>query len=93
MITGNLGWWNGKPLYESDALAGDTLDGGAGNDIIQSYDGNDRLFGDAGNDVLAGGSHDVVLAGGDGDDALFGDVYFTWSGLVSLGFSCSMIRS
>jgi serralysin len=47
-----------------------TLDGGAGNDMLYGFGGNDTLIGGLGNDVLDGGSGIDVLRGGDGFDTL-----------------------
>ena len=60
----------------------DTLDGDAGNDILNGGVGNDDLFagtgndilnGDSGNDELFGAAGDDTLNGGDGADELEGD--------------------
>lgn len=58
-----------------------TLEGGAGNDLIQDYNGDSFLFGGDGadtvaghygNDVIYGGADADRLYGGYGDDTLFG---------------------
>jgi Ca2+-binding RTX toxin-like protein len=53
---------------------GETLDGGAGNDLIFGGDGNDVLYGDGGNDTLDGGTGaDIFVFGrGDGRDTVIG---------------------
>jgi len=53
-------------------LAGMTVRGGAGDDVLWGANGGSNLFGDAGNDRIAGGTGDDVIAGGTGDDALTG---------------------
>ena len=53
-------------------LAGMTVRGGSGNDVVWGAAGGNRLFGDAGNDRIAGGTDDDVIAGGAGDDKLAG---------------------
>jgi Ca2+-binding RTX toxin-like protein len=45
-----------------------TLDGGAGDDVLQGSVAADVLFGGAGDDVLRGGGGADLLAGGPGDD-------------------------
>ena len=50
----------------------DTLEGGAGDDLLKGGRGDDTLQGGAGDDVLKGGSGDDTLAGGAGDDVLTG---------------------
>jgi Ca2+-binding RTX toxin-like protein len=63
------------------AIAGSSVTGGAGNDILYGASGdetltarggNDALFGGAGNDLLRGGSGADVLQGGEGQDILRG---------------------
>jgi hypothetical protein len=49
-----------------------TLNGGAGNDLVQGLGGNDTLNGLGGNDRLEGGVGNDKLLGGDGDDILVG---------------------
>jgi Ca2+-binding RTX toxin-like protein len=49
-----------------------TIEGGAGNDLIFGQRGNDTLRGGPGNDSLYGGIGDDKLEGGDGDDFLYG---------------------
>lgn len=48
-----------------------TIDGGAGDDILNDYDGNDTLIGGEGNDLLNGRWGANTLIGGDGDDRLY----------------------
>lgn len=54
------------------ATYGDTIYGGAGNDIISGLGGADKLYGEAGNDNIKGGNENDYLNGGDGDDILDG---------------------
>lgn len=52
---------------------GDTLDGGAGNDILRSYGSKwytDSMYGGDGNDWLEAGSGSVYMKGGIGDDTV-----------------------
>ncbi len=53
-------------------LAGMTVRGGSGDDVIWGANGGNNLFGDAGNDRISGGTGDDVIAGGSGDDTLVG---------------------
>ncbi len=53
-------------------LAGMTVRGGAGDDLIWGAAGGNSLFGDAGNDWIVGGTGDDLIAGGAGDDTLAG---------------------
>ena len=57
--------------YTSE-LAGMTVRGGAGDDVLWGASGGNKLFGDAGNDRISGGAGDDLIAGGAGDDALGG---------------------
>ncbi len=58
---------------DPDTLNGqDTLDGGAGNDVIFGEDDDDSITGGTGNDSLDGGIDDDILSGGDGEDTLIG---------------------
>jgi VCBS repeat-containing protein len=49
-----------------------TLDGGAGADILLGQNGGDTLEGNAGNDLLCGGNGGDTMNGGPGDDTLAG---------------------
>lgn len=51
---------------------GNTLYGGAGDDLLEGGEGDDRLLGSAGIDFLDGGEGDDHLEGGTGDDILDG---------------------
>jgi Ca2+-binding RTX toxin-like protein len=46
----------------------ETIDAGAGNDVIVAGDGNDRLLGGNGDDILSGGLGQDTMLGGLGDD-------------------------
>lgn len=50
------------------SIAGVTVDGGSGNDILWGNAGNDTLLGGDGNDTLFGGAGNDVLTGGIGAD-------------------------
>jgi Ca2+-binding RTX toxin-like protein len=50
----------------------DTLEGGAGNDLLLGGRGHDTLDGGDGDDVLAGGRKHDLLQGGAGNDLLLG---------------------
>ena len=51
---------------------GNTLNGGAGDDLLIGEDGIDWLHGEAGNDTLYGGNQNDYLLSGDGNDLLDG---------------------
>jgi hypothetical protein len=51
---------------------GDSLNGGAGNDMIEARDGGDVVNGNDGNDILFGSLGSDQLYGGAGNDILFG---------------------
>ena len=53
-------------------LAGMTVRGGAGDDVLWGATGGNSLFGDAGNDWIVGNAGNDVIAGGAGDDVLKG---------------------
>ncbi|GAB5447968.1 Hint domain-containing protein [Gymnodinialimonas sp.] len=50
----------------------DTIEGGAGADVIYGEEGNDSLDGGADNDTLFGGEGDDSIQGGTGQDSLIG---------------------
>ncbi|MFE3836319.1 M10 family metallopeptidase C-terminal domain-containing protein [Pseudogemmobacter sonorensis] len=50
----------------------DTLQGGAGPDLIYGHGGNDRLVGNAGNDTIYGGDGNDNIIAGAGDDLVYG---------------------
>jgi len=54
-------------------VAGDTLLGGGGNDLLFGSDADDRLEGGADDDILQAFDGDDTLLGGSGDDILAGD--------------------
>ncbi len=51
---------------------GDSLEAGAGLDLLMGLGGNDTLHGGAGTDALFGGEGNDLLEGGEGSDSLFG---------------------
>ena len=53
-------------------LAGMTVRGGAGDDVLWGAAGGNSLFGDAGNDRIVGNTGDDLIAGGADDDKLAG---------------------
>ncbi|MGE5518197.1 MAG: tandem-95 repeat protein [Bacteroidota bacterium] len=56
----------------ANVVASDTVDGGAGNDLIFTGNGNDLLIGGSGNDTLNGEAGNDTLIGGTGDDVMNG---------------------
>ncbi|SLN60138.1 Hint domain-containing protein [Roseisalinus antarcticus] len=50
----------------------DTVDGGAGDDIISTGDDNDSILGGTGNDFIDAGIDDDIVDGGEGDDTIIG---------------------
>jgi serralysin len=77
-----VGSVNVKLDLDADAAAGpaalvgtaaaDTLQGGAGAELVQGLAGNDRLLGGGGNDTLEGGAGADRIYGDAGDDRLIG---------------------
>ncbi len=59
---------------------GDTMMGGAGNDLLVGTNGDESMFGNAGNDTLMGGGGEDTLRGGDNNDRLYGGA----NGVVAL---------
>ena len=68
----DYGTMAGDDAYASKSDAGETISGGAGNDIISGGGGNDVISGGAGNDKLGGGAGNDTLHGGEGNDTLSG---------------------
>src|SRR6185369_11705407 len=66
---------NFSPSYDPSggAIAGATIDGGAGNDLLIGTSGDDSISGFAGFDTLRGGPGADVLDGGDDVDWLDGE--------------------
>ena len=58
--------------FETQNDGKDTLDGGAGDDLLFGMGGDDILRGGDGNDLLFGGSGNDYLDGGAGEDTIFG---------------------
>lgn len=54
----------------STNVAGDSIDGGAGNDSISGLFGADTLIGGDGNDTIDGGDQGDIIDGGAGDDVI-----------------------
>ncbi|MGI9603622.1 MAG: matrixin family metalloprotease [Acidimicrobiales bacterium] len=50
-----------------------TINGTAGDDIIDGGDGNDTINGNGGNDIICGGDGNDTISGGSGNDRLHGD--------------------
>ena len=63
----------GDDILTGSDNVGDTISGGAGNDIINGLGGDDILSGGAGEDVILGGQGNDLIDGGDGDDTLIGN--------------------
>ncbi len=53
-------------------IAGGSIAGGIGDDVLNGSSGDDSITGDIGNDILNGGLGDDTLDGGIGDDDLLG---------------------
>ncbi|MGZ4729189.1 MAG: hypothetical protein ACXWB2_15845 [Acidimicrobiales bacterium] len=51
-----------------------TVDGGSGDDTIQTGDATDLILGGTGNDTLQGGGEDDVIVAGRGDDLVAGGI-------------------
>ena len=58
--------------YSNSGLAGMTVRGGSGDDVLWGADGGNMLFGDDGDDRISGGSGNDIIAGGSGNDVLNG---------------------
>ena len=67
VITGGV---NGDTLQGAGAAAGDTINGGAGNDSLLSNGGNDSLIGGAGSDTITIGVGTVNASAGDANDTI-----------------------
>lgn len=63
--------------------AGDTLKGGAGEDIINGYGGADNIDGGADNDFISGFGDGSVVKGGDGDDVIAANYDYGFNFYVS----------
>ena len=74
-------------VTRTGTIAGQTLAGGAEDDVLNGLGGDDRLFGNAGTDALDGGDGDDQLFGGAGDDTVLGgdgnDTATTFGGTTS----------
>lgn len=60
------------PVVDNGVAGDDTLEGGAGDDVIFGEDGDDVLDGGTGDDELSGGDGDDVITGGEGSDTILG---------------------
>ena len=71
--------------FEFGSDSGETIAGGAGDDVIYGFDGADTLSGGAGDDVVFGGDGDDLLIArmGEGDDVLNGGAG-SWTDTVQL---------
>jgi Ca2+-binding RTX toxin-like protein len=69
--------WTGGTLGErfwgTEFAAGDTLAGGAGDDLLNARGGNDRIAAGEGADTVLGGAGNDRLAGDAGNDSIAGD--------------------
>ena len=50
----------------------DSVDGGAGNDVISTGDDRDTILGGTGNDTINAGIDDDLVSGGEGNDSILG---------------------
>lgn len=53
---------------------GSSLNGGAGNDVMEGFFEDDTLSGGSGNDTIHGGHGNDVIDGGSGEDLIAGDI-------------------
>lgn len=61
-----------QDMFFGSATDNDTLDGGAGRDVIHGGAGNDAIDGGAGDDTLYGDDGDDHIVGGGGKDVIYG---------------------
>ncbi|MBM6582484.1 hypothetical protein ILT44_19960, partial [Microvirga sp. BT689] len=70
---GSIGFGGtGNDTVSGSDYGGESLDGGADNDLVSGRAGNDTLSGGDGADTLEGGDGIDILNGGEGDDLLTG---------------------
>ncbi|HEX6022364.1 MAG TPA: calcium-binding protein [Solirubrobacter sp.] len=69
-VVANMAGGNDTVTLNVPDLAGATVDGGAGDDIITGTDGADTLSGSAGNDRITGFRGNDTVLGGDGSDLM-----------------------
>jgi Ca2+-binding RTX toxin-like protein len=69
LIDENVDPSNNDPILDN---GDDSIDAGAGDDLVLGEDDNDTIDGGSGDDTLDGGVDDDVVAGGAGDDAIVG---------------------
>ncbi|MQQ07286.1 type I secretion protein [Epibacterium sp. SM1979] len=63
---------DGRPVDPDPTNGMDTIDGGAGNDLIFGQDDDDSIDGGTGNDTIDAGIDDDTVVGGEGDDSILG---------------------
>ena len=69
LIDDNVDPHDNDPILDN---GDDSIDAGAGNDLVYGEDDNDTIDGGSGEDTLDGGVDDDVIAGGAGDDSIVG---------------------
>jgi len=76
-VTGGAGDDNLTGSPSNNTLEGgagnDVINGGGGDDFLNGDDGNDTVIGGAGNDIVHGSGGADDLSGGGGDDFMFGE--------------------
>ena len=73
MPTSDSPWDTLLILIKFIAASTNTIDGGAGNDVLFGGSASDLISGQGGNDQIFGGLGDDDLRGGDGNDLIVGD--------------------
>jgi Ca2+-binding RTX toxin-like protein len=68
----------------------DTIDGGAGNDVVTDQNGNDTIDGGAGDDTLTDNGGTNLLRGGDGADTI--TFYYAGTNTVEGGAGDDLLR-
>lgn len=61
-------FWRDFPIGVDVFYNSLTINGGAGDDLLNGWDGNDKIFGGSGNDKLNGRYGNNLLTGGEGSD-------------------------
>jgi len=67
----------------------DTINAGAGSDVVFAGEGNDIIDGGTGNDLLIGGQDNDIIDGGDGDDLIVGDLVHRIENVAPIGLNVS----